>query len=155
MVFAPSKDLQRNQSRVSVPEHSVKAPPSNVVPFKDIAKEGYVALAESRVKRQQLQRLRYKVLEVLMVTAGAGIVASVVAVALVRFFPYQITQEQKLREITAEVTQLEVQVNVLRDRLPERFGTAEPDSAFLRRHGWLRPGQFVVKFLERDNPAVP
>ena len=159
MVSVPSHDLKRHPSQpVSAGQKNLVSPAvgaDNVLPFKDIAKESYVALAESRLKRQQQQRLRYKVWEVFLVTTGAGVVATVVAVALVRFLPYQITQEQKLREISAEVSQLELQVNNLRDRLPERFGTGEPDSAFLRRHGWLRPGQFVVKFLAKDTPIAP
>jgi cell division protein FtsB len=122
---------------------------SNVLPFR----KSYLALAEAQAKRQTLHRLQMRVLEVGMVTLGGIILSSLAGIALVRSLSYQISQQQKLQEITSETHTLQQQVDNLRDRLPERFGTSEPDSAFLRRHGWLKPNQFVVKFL--DSPPKP
>lgn len=119
---------------------------SNVLPFR----KSYYALAEAQAKRQSLHRLRLRVLEVLLVTAGGCVISLLVGIELVHFIPYQISQEQKLQEITRETLLLQEQVEQLRARLPERFGTGEIDSAFLRRHGWIKPGQFVVKFLPKD-----
>ncbi len=116
---------------------------AKVLPFR----KSYMALAEAQVKRQQVRRLKLRVLEVLAVTTAGAMLAVIAGIALARSLSYQMAQQQKLKEITKEVTVLEHHVNLLRDRLYERFSTAEIDSAFLRKHGWLRLGQFVVRFL--------
>jgi hypothetical protein len=134
----------RQKSEALLP--SPKQDKSKVLPFKS----SYMALAEAQVKRQQVRRLKLRVLEVLAVTTAGAILSLIAGTALARSLTYQMAQQQKLEEITAEVAQLERQVNLLRDRLPERFSTDEIDSAFLRKHGWLRPGQFVIRFLPNN-----
>jgi len=122
---------------------------SKVLPFRS----SYMALAEAQVKRQQVRRLKLRVLEVLAVTTAGAILSVIAGTAFARSLTYQMAQQHKLEEITAEVAHLERQVNLLRDRLPERFSTAEIDNAFLRKNGWLRPGQFVIRFLP-DNQMI-
>jgi len=127
-------------------------PPEETVQVLPLRKS-YIALAEAQVKRQQVRRLKLRVLEVLAVTTAGAMLSVIAGTALARSLSYQMAQQQKLTEIATEVRHLEHQVKLLRDRLYERFSTDEIDSAFLRKHGWLRPRQFVIRFLP-DNQTI-
>ncbi len=112
-------------------------------------KAGSLADRAGKARPSQLQRQRRhraRALEALAAIAVNVVLATSACYALSRLLPYQMAQQQQLREVSREMKATQQRVKVLRERLTRNFDPTQTE-ALLREQGWVNPRQVQVELV--------
>ncbi len=74
------------------------------------------------------------------------ILSAIAIVSLVKLWQFQDSQKSQLQDIEREVSSMESNVNVLKDKFSQAFDSGQSQSALLRQKGLISPTQRPIKF---------
>jgi cell division protein FtsB len=96
-------------------------------------------------EKQEVQRIRTCTREAIANILVASLFGGLAAGALSSFLPQYSSQKQSLAQLTANVKDLELKVENLRDRFPTVFDAGKSKEANFRRNGWFKQNQVPIK----------
>jgi cell division protein FtsB len=104
-------------------------------------------------ERQEAQRVRTCTREAIANILVASLFGGLAAGALSSFLPQYSSQKQSLAQLTANVKNLELKVEDLRDRFPMMFDAGKSKESNFRRNGWFKQNQVPIKQEVRQQEA--
>ncbi|MFM7886215.1 MAG: hypothetical protein ACKPCM_05895 [Pseudanabaena sp.] len=119
------------------------------------ATNSYSEAVTHSIQRKREQYCRVKATEsIIVITVNVALSLAAIA-AIMRLWPYQSSQKDRLNEITTEVNSTEQRVNTLREQLPQNFNTGKSRETLLRKQGLIKSNQMTIKLLDPTEIASP
>jgi len=120
---------------------SLGKPSSQVLPFRPSAVKS--VSPKPRSQNHQARAMECAAVILLNVTLSA-----IAIVSLVKLGQFQMSQKGQLQDVEQAVTQMDSNVNSLKDKFYQAFDSGQSQSALLRQKGLISPSQRPIKFSE-------